>query len=197
MWIFRIYGYRHWLVTADGFPVGKEFQLSYKAQNVGDFWRRWHISLSTFLRDYLYIPLGGNRGTAFRTNVNLMITMLLGGLWHGASWNFVIWGGLNGLGLLIYKFWKKIRPGRRSKSMGHGRTHRFLHLPLSPFTRIWFRLQTWKEYRHSFQAVGTTSIGPYCPISSGVSSGYAGDAAGLCDPLAERCIQAEMAAEIC
>jgi alginate O-acetyltransferase complex protein AlgI len=64
-----------------------------------DFWRRWHISLSTWLRDYLYIPLGGNRGGRFKTYRNLLLTMLLGGLWHGASWNFVIWGGYHG-GLL-------------------------------------------------------------------------------------------------
>jgi alginate O-acetyltransferase complex protein AlgI len=77
---------------------------------VSEFWQRWHISLSTWLRDYLYIPLGGNRKGPVRTHVNLMLTMLLGGLWHGASWNFVIWGGLHGTYLVSYHWWTKRRP---------------------------------------------------------------------------------------
>jgi len=96
-----------------GFYMPKNFDAPYKATNPGDFWRRWHISLSTWLRDYLYIPLGGNRKGKFRTHVNLMITMLLGGLWHGASWNFVIWGGLNGVGILIFKGWRSIKNLKR------------------------------------------------------------------------------------
>ncbi|WP_326540109.1 MBOAT family O-acyltransferase [Pseudorhodoferax sp.] len=77
------------------------FDSPYRARNISDFWRRWHISLSTFLRDYLYVPLGGNRLGAVRRYANLSITMLLGGLWHGASWSFVIWGGLHGLYLMV------------------------------------------------------------------------------------------------
>ena len=80
-----------------GFALPENFRMPYAAIGFSDFWRRWHISLSTWLRDYLYIPLGGNRGTEARTYVNLMLTMLLGGLWHGASWTFVAWGGLHGL----------------------------------------------------------------------------------------------------
>ncbi len=138
-----------------GFYLPKNFDSPYKATNPGNFWKRWHISLSNWLKDYLYIPLGGNRNGSFtsyfilvlivlitlflsknlwvagvviflailllvvgvfipksrrkiNTNINLMNTMLLGGLWHGASWNFVIWGGLNGIGILIYKFWRNI-----------------------------------------------------------------------------------------
>lgn len=72
------------------------FNSPYQADNISEFWRRWHISLSVFLREYLYIPLGGNRKGDFRRYINLMVTMLLGGLWHGASWNFVFWGGLHG-----------------------------------------------------------------------------------------------------
>jgi D-alanyl-lipoteichoic acid acyltransferase DltB (MBOAT superfamily) len=136
-----------------GFYLPQNFNSPYKATNPGNFWKRWHISLSRWLQDYLYIPLGGNRkatpGTyiclisiaiiaiilsgslwvalvfiiigliigawlylypeakrKITTNFNMMNTMLLGGLWHGASWNFMIWGGLNGLGILVYKFWK-------------------------------------------------------------------------------------------
>ena len=79
-----------------GFHFPDNFRRPYLAAGITDFWRRWHISLSSWLRDYLYIPLGGNRGGALRTYRNLMLTMLLGGLWHGASWNFVVWGGYHG-----------------------------------------------------------------------------------------------------
>jgi alginate O-acetyltransferase complex protein AlgI len=79
-----------------GFVFPKNFDSPYKADSITDFWRRWHVSLSTWLRDYLYLPLGGNRLGAMRTYVNLGVVMVLGGLWHGASWNFVFWGGLHG-----------------------------------------------------------------------------------------------------
>src|SRR4051812_42383521 len=85
-----------------GFVFAKNFDSPYRAESITDFWRRWHISLSTWLREYLYIPIGGNRGSLPRTYANLIITMLLGGLWHGASWNFVIWGGLHG-GMLAFE----------------------------------------------------------------------------------------------
>ncbi len=96
-----------------GFYLPVNFNSPYKAVNPGDFWKRWHISLSTWLKDYLYIPLGGNRKGKTRANINMMITMLLGGLWHGASWNFVIWGGLNGMGIWIHKIWKGMQNARR------------------------------------------------------------------------------------
>jgi alginate O-acetyltransferase complex protein AlgI len=80
-----------------GFVFAKNFDSPYASQSITEFWRRWHISLSTWLRDYLYFPLGGNRKGLRRTYVNLMTVMVLGGLWHGASWNFVIWGGIHGL----------------------------------------------------------------------------------------------------
>ncbi len=84
-----------------GFHLPNNFRFPYAAIGFSDFWRRWHISLSTWLRDYLYIPLGGNRKGARRTYINLSLTMLLGGLWHGAAWTFVVWGGLHGLYLMI------------------------------------------------------------------------------------------------
>jgi alginate O-acetyltransferase complex protein AlgI len=85
------------------------FNSPYKAVNFIDFWRRWHISLSRFLRDYLYIPLGGNRKGKFRRYLNVMITMLLGGLWHGANWTFVFWGGVHGLFIVINHAWHNLR----------------------------------------------------------------------------------------
>ena len=99
-----------------GFYLPQNFDSPYKARNPQEFWRRWHMSLSRWLKSYLYIPLGGNRkilGKEVKNkitagNFNSFITMLLGGLWHGASWNFVIWGALNGAGMIIYKVWAKI-----------------------------------------------------------------------------------------
>jgi alginate O-acetyltransferase complex protein AlgI len=88
-----------------GFDIPRNFDIPYISQSVTEFWRRWHISLSSWLRDYLYIPLGGNRKGKKRQYINLLITMLLGGLWHGASWNFVVWGGLHGIALAIHKFY--------------------------------------------------------------------------------------------
>ena len=87
-----------------GFHFMVNFRQPYFAESLQDFWRRWHISLSTWLRDYLYIPLGGNRLGKVRTYINLMLTMLLGGLWHGANWTFVVWGGIHGVGLAIERF---------------------------------------------------------------------------------------------
>lgn len=88
-----------------GFALPVNFNSPYKAASISDFWRRWHMTLSSFLRDYLYRPLGGNRRGALRTYLNLLITMLLGGLWHGAGWTFVIWGGVHGLALAANRFW--------------------------------------------------------------------------------------------
>ena len=93
-----------------GFKLPDNFNSPYAAIGFSDFWRRWHMSLSTWLRDYLYIPLGGNRKGGFRTQINTMLTMLIGGLWHGASWTFVIWGGLHGLYLLAERLVRKIAP---------------------------------------------------------------------------------------
>ncbi|MFL5789781.1 MAG: MBOAT family O-acyltransferase, partial [Flavisolibacter sp.] len=92
-----------------GFVLPENFLYPYAAVGFSDFWRRWHITLSAWLRDYLYIPLGGNRKGKFRTYLNLMITMLLGGLWHGANWTFVVWGGLHGVYLCIEKLIQDVR----------------------------------------------------------------------------------------
>ena len=173
-----------------GFTLPVNFNSPYKASSVAEFWRRWHLSLSTWLRDYLYIPLGGNRtgsiasylivfffllmialvvdqpvlsvllgvlfaggyllmrysSTAERwvnTNINLMLTMVLGGLWHGSSWNFVTWGTLNGIGLVVYKNWKKISPWA-DKSRWYNRAIGLaITLIFITFTRAWFRSPTW------------------------------------------------------
>ena len=173
-----------------GFTLPKNFNSPYKASSVADFWRRWHLSLSTWLRDYLYIPLGGNRKGSIasyvivfiffvmialiagnssltlilsgifalgsfamryspvvakwvNTNINLMLTMILGGLWHGASWNFVTWGTLNGIGLVVYKNWKKVSPWADKKKWYNRAIGLFLTLTFITFTRAWFRSPTW------------------------------------------------------
>jgi D-alanyl-lipoteichoic acid acyltransferase DltB (MBOAT superfamily) len=97
-----------------GIRLPVNFRSPYQAVSIIDFWRRWHITLSRFLRDYLYIPLGGNRLGEQRRYVNLLVTMLLGGIWHGAGWNFVVWGGLHGLYLGINHLWREWRGGTRA-----------------------------------------------------------------------------------
>jgi D-alanyl-lipoteichoic acid acyltransferase DltB (MBOAT superfamily) len=94
-----------------GIWMPANFDSPYRAVNIVDFWRRWHMTLSQFLRDYLYVPLGGNRYGRARRYLNLMVTMLLGGLWHGAGWNFVIWGALHGFYLVVNHAWDSIKPG--------------------------------------------------------------------------------------
>lgn len=169
-----------------GFRLPVNFKSPYKARNVGEFWQRWHISLSTWLRDYLYIPMGGNRNSSLFTSIfsftlvlfsslamhnmgvfligsgilllarglsvmfpewgvkaatymNLFSTMVIGGLWHGASWNFLLWGALNGLGLMAFKFFRHYLPWSKlehwwAKAIGVILTFNFI-----TFTRIWFR----------------------------------------------------------
>ncbi len=104
-----------------GFRLPINFNSPYKAISLRDFWHRWHISLSAWLRDYLYIPLGGSRKGKVRTQVNVMLTMLLGGLWHGANWLFVIWGGIHGLGLVLQRILSPVLPDGNK-----GRFYRFL-----------------------------------------------------------------------
>ena len=178
-----------------GFTLPKNFNSPYKAVSCGDFWKRWHISLSSWLKDYLYIPMGGNRksslfssvalafiilfiflisgsisllfacislvftvlifgelfpkfGSWYITNINIMLTMLLGGLWHGASWNFVLWGALNGLGVIFYKLWRNISPWKDKTKWFNRLWAIFLTFNFISFTRIWFRsgsINSWEE----------------------------------------------------
>lgn len=104
-----------------GYDFTENFRCPYIARSIDDFWRRWHISLSSWLRDYLYIPLGGNRKGELRTYVNLMLTMLLGGLWHGAAWTFVFWGGLHGASLAVHKLICRVTGQNRDAPRGTAR----------------------------------------------------------------------------
>lgn len=183
-----------------GFKLPQNFNSPYKALNTSDFWRRWHISLSSFLKDYLYIPLGGNKrvsyGSAiitillltgvliaigdvktgllatgsvllivflalvfpvFRkhlfTNINIMLTMLIGGLWHGASWKFVIWGGLNGLGILVYKYWRRISLWEKYDNRFSVFWKILLTFTFITFTRIYFRGESMEQINAWFNQV--------------------------------------------
>jgi alginate O-acetyltransferase complex protein AlgI len=131
-----------------GFRFMENFQMPYSSLSITEFWRRWHISLSTWLRDYLYIPLGGNRKGTARTYINLMLTMVLGGLWHGASWNFVFWGTLHGISLAIHKAWITWDPFARFKDDALFQTvwsffSRLLTLGVVLLGWIFFRAESW------------------------------------------------------
>src|SRR5439155_9013254 len=103
-----------------GFRFPENFDAPYAAQSLQDFWHRWHMTLSRWLRDYLYIPLGGSRGSPWRTYRNVMITMVLGGLWHGAAWTFVAWGAFHGLGQVIGGARRRRRVGRGLPPLADG-----------------------------------------------------------------------------
>lgn len=118
-----------------GFELNPNFDQPYQSRSITEFWRRWHISLSVWLKDYLYIPLGGNRKGTFHTYLNLLITMLLGGLWHGANLKFLVWGGLHGLALAIHKFWISI--GEKTR----------IPWPVSWFLTLHFVLLCWIPFR--------------------------------------------------
>jgi alginate O-acetyltransferase complex protein AlgI len=137
-----------------GFSLPDNFRFPYAAIGFSDFWRRWHISLSTWLRDYLYVPLGGNRKGRVRTYANLMITMLLGGLWHGASWSFVVWGGLHGLYLSAERFLKEALPKNLAlyQSLGFKIAMALLTYVLINVTWVFFRAQTIEQ---AFSVLGS------------------------------------------
>jgi alginate O-acetyltransferase complex protein AlgI len=128
-----------------GYDFPENFRSPYFSKNFSEFWTRWHISLSSWLRDYLYIPLGGNRRGPVRTGVNLMLTMLLGGLWHGANWTFVVWGGLHGLYLIVQRmiqpFTKRLE-GKGAVSFLTDGASMLLVFTLTTITWIFFRSQT-------------------------------------------------------
>ncbi len=135
-----------------GIRLPQNFNSPYKSVNIIDFWRRWHMTLSRFLRDYLYIPLGGNRKGRVRKHVNLMLTMLLGGLWHGAGWTFVAWGGLHGIYLVINHAYISTKKKLIKVSFFPG----WLVSSVSVFVTFIFVLIAWVFFRaHSFeQAAG-------------------------------------------
>lgn len=143
-----------------GFHFMVNFRQPYLAQSLQDFWRRWHISLSTWLRDYLYIPLGGNRLGNVRTYLNLMLTMLLGGLWHGANWTFVVWGGIHGGGLAIERLVAS-RPGLEKTSGFVSRwLRRFVIFNLVCLAWLFFRIPS---IRGAYEQIQSIAIWQWIP----------------------------------
>ena len=163
-----------------GFRLPVNFNSPYKATSIVDFWKRWHISLSQWLRDYLYISLGGNRKGKIRSYVNLMITMLLGGLWHGASLRFIIWGGLHGIGLVINKIWNSLFRSRL-KNRWLGRTlSMFITFQFVSFCWIFFRapdmnsiLLMFRQITHNFSPGSYLTVIPaYSNVLFLMAAGY-------------------------
>ena len=143
-----------------GYDFNRNFNLPYISQSVTEFWRRWHISLSTWLKEYLYIPLGGNRKGTVRRYINLFLTMLLGGLWHGANWTFVFWGGLNGLALCVDKLLPRKKNGLVSQIGGIFGTFCFIS-----FTWIFFRANSFASALAMIKGIVTLQNGVHQPFS--------------------------------
>jgi D-alanyl-lipoteichoic acid acyltransferase DltB (MBOAT superfamily) len=144
-----------------GYELPKNFDAPYTAQNLQEFWHRWHISLSTWLRDYLYIPLGGSRSGGWKTYRNLLITMLLGGLWHGASWNFVIWGGLHGVALAATRAWQRRFGGARvaKENDAFAPLKIFLTFHYVCFAWVFFRAPTFAHATLLLSRLGHGTVG--------------------------------------
>ena len=166
-----------------GFRFPKNFDAPYKSATITEFWRRWHISLSSWLRDYLYISLGGNRKGRVRTYVNLLTTMLLGGLWHGAALRFVLWGGLHGTALALHKMWLGIVPGAKTLGSEMKPWNRllgmFLTFHLVCFGWLMFRAETMQTVSLMLhQIVGNFSAATVPQALAGYAGVFALVAAG-------------------
>lgn len=144
-----------------GFHFMVNFRQPYLSESLQEFWRRWHISLSTWLRDYLYIGLGGNRFGEWKTYRNLLLTMLLGGLWHGANWTFVVWGALHGLGLAIERYVSP--PAARSAAGRWGRRIFYFHLVCVAW--VFFRAQSLTEAIHLLSGLGNWGPFPFASFA--------------------------------
>jgi alginate O-acetyltransferase complex protein AlgI len=140
-----------------GYDLPQNFNLPYLSPNITEFWRRWHMTLSSWLRDYVYIPLGGSRRGAARTYVNLMLTMLIGGLWHGASWNFVLWGFLHGFALVVHRF-------VRERTGGKPVFPALIGVPLT----LLFVMICWVPFRAASFEAGTTMLHAMFVATDGV-----------------------------
>ena len=135
-----------------GIVLPFNFNSPYKATGIIDFWHRWHMTLSLFLRDYVYIPLGGNRGGEGRRYINIMLTMLIGGLWHGANWTFVAWGGLHGIFLLVNHAWRGLR-GERETTLFRQWSARVFTFLLVVLAWVFFRAESFDAARRIFDGM--------------------------------------------
>jgi alginate O-acetyltransferase complex protein AlgI len=157
-----------------GFQFPQNFDAPYAATSIQDFWRRWHMTLSRWLRDYLYIPLGGNRRGRLLTYRNLMVTMLIGGLWHGAGWTFVVWGGIHGLALSVERFWREQRGGRERPATAWRRTwQRLLTFHVVCFAWIFFRAESFSDAWEVLVRLATAWGEPSPLVTGGVLAAIA------------------------
>lgn len=150
-----------------GYDFNKNFDLPYVSKNVSEFWKRWHISLSSWLQSYLYIPLGGNRKGNARTYLNLMITMLLGGLWHGANWTFVAWGALHGVALCVHKSFRRIMYEKKNSKgtfIGNAASTLITYLFVC-FCWIFFRADSFSQAFDIIKAIFTMQKGINFPYA--------------------------------
>ncbi len=138
------------------------FNSPYKALSIQDFWHRWHITLSRFLRDYIYIPLGGNRHGHIHTYLNLFVTFLIGGIWHGAGWTFVFWGLLHGVGIVVHRIWKQL--GKRMPTVAAW----FVTFGFINITWVFFRAKDWQEAMQVLSAMFSFSW-PSLPLKTALS----------------------------
>lgn len=136
-----------------GIDLSKNFKQPYFSRNIREFWKNWHISLSTWLKDYLYVPLGGNKKGKSRYFMNILIVMLLGGLWHGASWNFIVWGAYHGFLLIMYQI---IKPGIKSNRISIMLTFLFVS-----FGWVLFRLHSLEQFEAYVIQVKSLTLGPF------------------------------------
>lgn len=163
-----------------GVELMQNFAQPYLSSNITEFWRRWHISLSSWLKDYLYIALGGNRRGVTRTYINLMLTMLLGGLWHGANWTFVIWGALHGGYLVIHKLLLQGRkPTLRFEYLGPTSLLSYLGKALCTyllvlFAWLFFRAANWSDALHIMDLIGELTLGDYPTRFISITAAYIG-----------------------
>ena len=150
-----------------GFRLSRNFDFPYKSKNLTEFWRRWHISLSSWLRDYVYIPLGGNRKGTLRTYLNNFLTMLIGGLWHGAAWKFVFWGAMHGVGLAVHKatlpLTRRLPDTWWVRAVGWSVTMVYVSL-LWVFFRADSWLDSWLIIKNIFTNFSIDYIGPFLSV---------------------------------
>ena len=129
-----------------GFDLPRNFNLPYLAHNVTELWKRWHISLSSWLMEYLYFPLGGSRKGTFRNYLNLVLTMVIGGIWHGANWTYVFWGLLHGLALAVHKVWMKLtKSAERKPGIAGSLISIVLTFAFTSFCWIFFRAESFES----------------------------------------------------
>jgi alginate O-acetyltransferase complex protein AlgI len=162
-----------------GFEFCQNFDFPYFSPNIAEFWRRWHMSLSSWLRDYLYIPLGGNRGSKLFQHRNLFLTMLLGGLWHGSAWTFVVWGAMHGGALIVHR---EFRNGMKKLGYDPKKSPMVIAGILGAIITFWWVSLTWIFFRATtfpvaiataksfvfFRSPGKADFGTNCLIAFGV-----------------------------